>query len=96
MVRLRDEGELADVEARNRIRPGQPLLVALGHRPVLDGVCRYTLIGRVHARYWRLAFGVGELPPEAVVGFESGTRRFWTAAEAMLTPWAGPPGVADA
>jgi hypothetical protein len=36
IVRLRDEGEPADVGARDRIRPGQPLLGALGHRPVLD------------------------------------------------------------
>ena len=93
MVRLRDEEELADVEVRDRIRPGQPLLVALRHRPVLDGVCRYTRIGRVHALCWRLAFGVGELPPEAVVGVESGTRRFCAAAEARVSrlggPWGG-------
>jgi len=86
MVRLRHQGERADVEARDSIRPGRPLLVALGHRPVLDGVYRYTRIGRVHARYWRLAFRVGELlPPDAVVRFESGTRRFCAAAEATRT-----------
>ena len=38
------------------------------------GLCRYPRMGRVHTRCTGLTFGVGELPPEAVVGVDSGTR----------------------
>jgi hypothetical protein len=54
------------------------------------GVCRYTPIGRVHTRCGGLTFGVGELPPEAVVCVESGMRRLCAAAETMLTRLGGP------
>jgi hypothetical protein len=90
MVRLRHQGERADVEARDSIGPGRPLLVALGHRPVLDGVGRYTRIGR-------LTPSVGAWPSVSVsccrrmrCSVSSPTLRFCTAAEAMLTRLGGP------
>ena len=90
MVRLRDDRELTHVEVRDRLEPRQPLLLALGHRPVLEGIASRTRIGRVRALCWGLAFGVGELPPEAVVGFESCTLRFCTAAAARVSRLDGP------
>ena len=84
--RVRDGRGLACVEVRRRLAPDRSLLVALGHGPVLEGVSRCTSIGRVHVLVLGPAFGVGQLPPEAVVRFVSGMRRFWTAAHVRVSP----------
>jgi len=68
----------------------------VGHRPVLAGISSFTRLGAVHARCWGLAFGVGKLPDDAVVRFESGTLRYETTAESAVLRLARDCWVADA
>ena len=80
---LEDEG-VVFVEGRDRLDSRTAFLVGVTHRPVVEGFSSFTRLGRVHARCWAVAFGVGQLAQSACVRFEAGTLRHATAAEAAI------------
>ncbi len=84
------------LDVRSRLDPAQSFLLSVGHRPILAGISSFTRLGAVHARCWGLAFGVGRLPDDAVIRFESGTLRYETTAESGVHRLARDCWVADA
>ena len=80
VVRAVVDRDMVFLEAYHPSDPTRSFLLALTHRPVVEGISSFSPLGRWHARCWGLAFGVGSLPPDAHVRFESGTLRYATAA----------------
>ena len=60
---------------RSRIDPSQSFLLPARHRPTLSGLSVHTRLKRIHALYWGLAYGFGDLGQDAVVRFEPDPRR---------------------
>jgi len=83
VVELRRDRGLPFLDVRSRVDANQSLLLPLGHRPTVSGLSLHTRLGRVHALYWGLAYGSGQLPGPALVRFESGTLRYRTAVDAQ-------------
>lgn len=95
-VEVRVDRGLVFLDIRSRLDPTQSFLVSLGHRPVLSGLTSFTRVGGLHALYWGLAFGVGAVPDDAVVRFESGTLRHPHSARSAVRRLSGECWVADA
>jgi len=78
-VELRLSGGLAFLDVCSGVDSAQGFLLPVSHRPVLAGVSSYTRLGRLHAVYWALAYGIGEIPE--VVRFEAATLRYRRSVE---------------
>lgn len=96
VVRAVEEHGTLFLEAHHCSDPTRSFLLALTHRPVVEGISSFTSLGRWHATCWGLAFGVGSLPPDAHVRFESGTLRYATTAVGGVRRLAHDCWVADA
>jgi len=96
VAQVREDRGLLFLDLRSSLDPAQSFLLSVGHRPVLAGISSFTRLGAVHARCWGLAFGVGKLPDDAVVRFESGTLRYETTAESAVLRLSRDCWVADA
>lgn len=96
LVHLREDRGLVFLEARSRVEPAQWYLLSLVHRPVLAGLTSITRLGAMHALCWGLAFGVGPVPEDAMVRFESGTLRHATTVDSAVQRLTDDCWVADA
>ncbi len=84
VVKVREDRGLVFLDVRSRVDPAQSFLLSVACRPVLAGLSSFTRLGAVHARCWGLAFGVGKLPKDSAVHFDSGTLRHPTAAQSAV------------
>lgn len=70
-ARVWRDGPLLYLDLRSRIDPRQSFLLPVGHAPVIAGMALWTPLGRIHALYWGLAYGRGELPAGSTVRFDA-------------------------
>lgn len=81
--------------AQSQIDPAQSYLLSLtGTR--ICGLTQYTALGRIHALYWAMAYGVGPIPAASVIRFDSGTSRYRSTVEVTPMLLAADYWVADA
>lgn len=86
-MELRLSGGLAFLDVRSHVDSAQGFLLPVSHRPVLAGLSSFTRWGRLHAVYWALAYGLGEIPE--VVRFEASTLRYRRSVEVRPDPVGG-------
>ncbi len=82
VVELHRQAGVEFLHVQSLVDPAQNFLLPVAHRPALAGLSGFTKVGRVHAVYWALAYGLGE-PPDGV-HFESGALRY--RREVVVTP----------
>lgn len=70
-VQLRRAGVVLYLDVRSPIDPSQTFLLSLGCEPLFAGIAWWTPLGRIHALYWGLVYGRGELPAGSVVRFDA-------------------------
>lgn len=83
-VTARADRDAVFVEGWDPLDLRTSFLIGVMHAPVVEGFSSFTRLGRIHARCWAVAFGVGQLPQSACVRFEAGTLRHATAAAAAI------------
>lgn len=71
------------LHVQSSVDPAQDFLLPVAHRPAVAGLSGFTAVGRVHAVYWALVYGVGEPPDEVLLA--SGAALRWRR-EVVLTP----------
>ncbi len=84
VVGLRRSAGVEFLDVKSLADPAQNLLLPVAHRPVVAGLSCFTAVGRFHAVYWALAYGLGE-PPDGV-RFESGTLRYRREVDVAPNP----------
>lgn len=80
-VGLRDEQGTPFLAVQSTVDPQQGFLLPLATAPVCAGLGLLTRLGRLHALYWGLAYGVGPVGPATRVRFETARLRYATSCE---------------